>query len=158
MKELFPVICLVILAALPTATAKAVDGPFTVTILYDNTASAPGTEADWGFACLVEGLEKTILFDTGTKPEVFLHNVEALGVDLADVDLVVISHEHGDHTGSLTRVLEQTHGLPVYHPVSFSDEFVRSVARAGSTSVPVTGPVEIIPNVFLTGEMGTAIK
>ncbi|HSN56111.1 MAG TPA: MBL fold metallo-hydrolase, partial [Candidatus Sulfomarinibacteraceae bacterium] len=47
---------------------------------------------------------------------------------------------------------------PVYHPVSFSDEFVRSVARAGSTSVPVTGPVEIIPNVFLTGEMGTAIK
>jgi 7,8-dihydropterin-6-yl-methyl-4-(beta-D-ribofuranosyl)aminobenzene 5'-phosphate synthase len=157
MKELIPAMCMIVAAVVP-ALAKAADGEITVTILYDNTASAPGTEADWGFACLIEGTEKTILFDTGTKPEIFFHNVEALDVDLSEVDLVVISHEHGDHTGSLARVLERHPGLPVYHPVSFSDAFVASVTRAGSISVPVNGPVEIIPDVFLTGEMGTAIK
>lgn len=158
MRELIPATFLVVLAVVPGALAKTEDGEITVTILYDNTASASGTKADWGFSCLIEGMEKTILFDTGTKPEVFFHNVEALGVDLDEVDLVVISHEHGDHTGSLARVLEQHHGLPVYHPVSFSDGFVASVTRAGSTSVPVTDPVEIIPGVHLTGEMGGDIK
>jgi 7,8-dihydropterin-6-yl-methyl-4-(beta-D-ribofuranosyl)aminobenzene 5'-phosphate synthase len=150
--------CVILSAvAVPTVVAAA-DGTITVTILYDNTAFAPGTEADWGFSCLVEGTEKTILFDTGTKPEVFFHNVEGLDIDLSEVDLVVISHEHGDHTGSLARVLEQNRGLPVYHPVSFSDQFVSAVEQAGATSIPVTEPVEIIGGVYLTGEMGSAIK
>lgn len=158
MKELIPLMFVVVFSVAPPALAKTADGAITVTILYDNTASAPGTEADWGFACLIEGTEKTILFDTGTKPEIFLHNVAALDVDLSEVDLVVISHEHGDHTGSLARVLEQTDGLPVYHPASFSNQFVGLVEHAGATSVPVTAPVEINPDVYLTGEMGTAIK
>jgi 7,8-dihydropterin-6-yl-methyl-4-(beta-D-ribofuranosyl)aminobenzene 5'-phosphate synthase len=140
------------------AHANAEKGKITVTILYDNTAFAPGTEADWGFSCLVEGTAKTILFDTGTQPEVFFRNVEALDVDLGKVDLVVISHEHGDHTGSLARVLEQHRGLTVYHPVSFSGQFVSSVREAGATSVPVTEPIEIIDDVYSTGEMGGDIK
>ncbi len=158
MKELIPVMCMIVSAVVIPVVAEAEDDTITVTILYDNTAFAPGTEADWGFSCLVESAGKTILFDTGTKPEVFFHNVEALDIDLSEVDLVVISHEHGDHTGSLARVLEQNHGLTVYHPVSFSDEFVSSVKQAGATSIPVTDPVEIIPDVYLTGEMGSAIK
>jgi 7,8-dihydropterin-6-yl-methyl-4-(beta-D-ribofuranosyl)aminobenzene 5'-phosphate synthase len=150
--------CLFLFATVFPARATAGEGKITVTILYDNTAFAPGTEADWGFSCLVEGSEKTILFDAGTKPEVFLRNVEALDVDLSKVDLVVISHEHGDHTGALTQVLEQHRGLTVYHPVSFSDQFVSSVRHAGATSIPVTEPVEIIDDVYLTGEMGGDIK
>jgi 7,8-dihydropterin-6-yl-methyl-4-(beta-D-ribofuranosyl)aminobenzene 5'-phosphate synthase len=157
-KEFVPVMCLVLSAIAFPAIAEAGDGTITVTILYDNTAYAPGTEADWGFSCLVQGTGKTILFDTGTKPDVFFRNVEALDVDLGKVDLVVISHEHGDHTGSLAPVLEQHRGLEVYHPVSFSDRFVSSVKQAGATSVPVTEPVEIIDGVYLTGEMGGDIK
>jgi 7,8-dihydropterin-6-yl-methyl-4-(beta-D-ribofuranosyl)aminobenzene 5'-phosphate synthase len=118
---------LVLLAIVYPAFAEAGDGKITVTILYDNNAFAPGTQADWGYSCLIEGTEKTILFDAGTKPEVFFHNVEALDVDLTKVDLVVISHEHGDHTGALAQVLEQNRGLTVYHPVSFSGQFVSSM-------------------------------
>jgi 7,8-dihydropterin-6-yl-methyl-4-(beta-D-ribofuranosyl)aminobenzene 5'-phosphate synthase len=158
MKQVGLIMCLMLANVVAPAISAAEEPGITVTILYDNTAFAEDTEADWGFACLVEGMEKTILFDTGTKPDVFFKNVAALDVDLADADLVVISHEHGDHTGSLARVLEQNHDLPVYHPVSFSDGFVASVAQAGATSVPVTGPLEIIDDVYLTGEMGDAIK
>jgi 7,8-dihydropterin-6-yl-methyl-4-(beta-D-ribofuranosyl)aminobenzene 5'-phosphate synthase len=157
-KELVLVMSLVLLAIVYPAFAEAGDGKITVTILYDNNAFTPGTQADWGYSCLIEGTEKTILFDAGTKPEVFFHNVEALDVDLTKVDLVVISHEHGDHTGALAQVLEQNHGLTVYHPVSFSDQFVSSVKQAGATSIPVTEPVEIIKDVYLTGEMGGDIK
>jgi 7,8-dihydropterin-6-yl-methyl-4-(beta-D-ribofuranosyl)aminobenzene 5'-phosphate synthase len=157
-KELVLVMSLILLAIVFPACAEAGDGKITVTILYDNNAFTPGTQADWGYSCLIEGTEKTILFDAGTKPEVFFHNVEALDVDLTKVDLVVISHEHGDHTGALAQVLEQNHGLTVYHPVSFSDQFVSSVKQAGATSVPVTEPVEIIDDVYLTGEMGGDIK
>ena len=146
------------LAVSVVGPVEAGDEPITVTILYDNLAFAEEARADWGYACLIEGTEKTILFDTGTKPEVFFSNVDALDVDLAKVDLVVISHEHGDHTGSLARVLAENHGLTVYHPVSFSDGFVSSVEQAGSTSIKVTEPVEIVDDVYLTGEMGGEIK
>jgi 7,8-dihydropterin-6-yl-methyl-4-(beta-D-ribofuranosyl)aminobenzene 5'-phosphate synthase len=157
-KELVLVMCLFVLANVFPALARAGEGEITVTILYDNNAFSPGTEADWGYSCLVEGTEKTILFDAGTKPEVFFRNVEALDVDLTEVDLVVISHEHGDHTGALAQVLEQNHGLRVYHPVSFSDQFVSSVRQAEATSVPVNEPIEIVNDVYLTGEMGGDIK
>ena len=157
-KGLVLIMCSILSATVFPACGKAGEGRITVTTLYDNTAFAPGTEADWGFSCLVESTDKTILFDAGTKPEVFFRNVEALDVDLSEVDLVVISHEHGDHTGALAQVLEQNRVLTVYHPVSFSDQFVSAVTHAGARSVPVTEPVEITDDVYLTGEMGGDIK
>jgi 7,8-dihydropterin-6-yl-methyl-4-(beta-D-ribofuranosyl)aminobenzene 5'-phosphate synthase len=48
--------------------------------------------------------------------------------------------------------------LPVYYPVSFSQVFRDSVAEAGASSVPVDGPISICRDVYLTGEMGDAIK
>jgi 7,8-dihydropterin-6-yl-methyl-4-(beta-D-ribofuranosyl)aminobenzene 5'-phosphate synthase len=152
------VTCLCLVAAVFPARATGGEGKIKATILYDNTAFAPGTEGDWGFSCLIEGTEKTILFDAGTRPEVFFRNVEVLDVDLSEVDLVVISHEHGDHTGALAQVLEQHPGLTVYHPVSFSDQFVSSVEHTGATSIPVTEPIEIIDDVYSTGEMGVDIE
>jgi 7,8-dihydropterin-6-yl-methyl-4-(beta-D-ribofuranosyl)aminobenzene 5'-phosphate synthase len=74
------------------------------------------------------------------------------------VELVVISHEHGDHTGGLERILKQNAGVSVYHPISFSKDFVESVHKAKAKAVPVKEPVEICKNVFLIGEMGDEIK
>jgi 7,8-dihydropterin-6-yl-methyl-4-(beta-D-ribofuranosyl)aminobenzene 5'-phosphate synthase len=128
------------------------------TVLYDNYVFREGTTADWGFSCLIEGAEKTILFDTGTKPEILTHNVEALGVDLRAVDLIVISHEHGDHTGGLPAALAASPKAPVLHPLSFSPEFVRRVKAGGAETRAVDKPVEICPHVFVTGEMGDRIK
>lgn len=139
--------------------AGAPPGPtLRFTVLYDNYVHKQGTRADWGFSCLIEGTERTILFDTGTRPEVLMHNVEALGVDLKKVDLVVLSHGHEDHTGGLPAVLEQDPEAEVLFPVSFPPEFGRKVAEAGARPRTVDKPVEICRNVFLTGEMGDAIK
>jgi 7,8-dihydropterin-6-yl-methyl-4-(beta-D-ribofuranosyl)aminobenzene 5'-phosphate synthase len=132
--------------------------PLRFTILYDNYVYQEGTRADWGFSCLIEGPEKTVLFDTGTDPEILMHNVRTLGVDLKKVDLVVISHEHGDHTGGLPAVLAVNPKVTVFHPVSFSPEFGRQVKDLGAEARAVDKPVEICRNVHLTGEMGDSIK
>jgi 7,8-dihydropterin-6-yl-methyl-4-(beta-D-ribofuranosyl)aminobenzene 5'-phosphate synthase len=128
------------------------------TVLYDNYVHREGTKADWGFSCLIEGAEKTILFDTGTKPEILMHNVEALVADLKKVDLVVLGHAHGDHTGGLPAVLERNPKVEVLFPVSFGADFAAMITKAGARPRTVDKPVEICRNVFLTGEMGGPIK
>ena len=128
------------------------------TVLYDNYLHRKETKADWGFSCLIEGTEKTILFDTGTDPRILMHNVGVLNVDLKKVDLIVISHNHDDHTGGLPAVLEQNSNVKVYFPISFPPEFGRRVENLKARAQTVDKPVEICKNVYLTGEMGNEIK
>ncbi|OGD24582.1 MAG: MBL fold metallo-hydrolase [Candidatus Aminicenantes bacterium RBG_13_63_10] len=132
-------------------------GTIRFTILYDNYLHKEGTRADWGFSCLVEGTEKTILFDTGTDPRILLHNAEVLGVDLKNIDLIVISHNHGDHTGGLPAVLERNPAVTVFAPKSFPSSFGRGVEDRKAAYRAVDSPVEICPRVHLTGELGAEI-
>lgn len=144
--------------AIVASPGGAPGGTLRFTVLYDNYVFQDGTRADWGFSCLIEGAEKTILFDTGTKPLVLLHNAQALKVDLKKVELIVLSHEHGDHTGGLQAVLAEKPSATVYFPASFSPEFGRRAREAGAETRAVDKPVEICRNVHLTGEMGDRIK
>lgn len=56
---------------------------------------------EWGFSALVEADGHRILFDTGLYPDTVLKNAKELGIDLSDVENVVLSHFHDDHTGGL---------------------------------------------------------
>ena len=145
------VLCAVILPAKGTKD-------ITVTILYDNYIYTEGTKSDWGFACLVKGTEKTILFDTGTKPDILFFNMRKLNVNLKDVEMIVLSHIHGDHTGGLFSVLEKAHTPKVYIPYSFPSEFVKRVDRYNTKVIPVNESIKICKNVYSTGEMGDRIK
>jgi 7,8-dihydropterin-6-yl-methyl-4-(beta-D-ribofuranosyl)aminobenzene 5'-phosphate synthase len=140
------------------AVFAGLDQPLRFTILYDNYLHREGTKPDWGFSCLIEGTEKTILFDTGTQPGILMHNIEVLGIDLKKVGQIVISHDHGDHTGGLTAVLEKNPKVTVFFPVSFPPEFGRRVESLQAITRAVDKPVEICRNVHLTGEMGDEIK
>jgi 7,8-dihydropterin-6-yl-methyl-4-(beta-D-ribofuranosyl)aminobenzene 5'-phosphate synthase len=128
------------------------------TILYDNYVYKEGTKADWGFSCLVEGPEKTILFDTGTKPAILLHNIEEMNVDLNKIDAVVISHDHGDHTGGLLTVLKINPHVSVYLPVSFASKYEQKVDKDKTRVIAVNESIKICKDVYSTGEMGTEIK
>ena len=137
---------------------EGMDTPLKFTILYDNYLHEPGTKPDWGFSCLIEGPEKVILFDTGTKPDILLHNVDHLGVDLKKVEQIVLSHDHHDHIGGLPKVLERNPNVSVYMPASFAYEIVRGVETKKAKVVSVDEPIEICPDVYSTGEMGVQIK
>ena len=79
--------------------------------------------AEHGFAALVEvaaGNRRTrVLFDAGVSRGGVLHNLDALGVELGDVQTIVLSHGHADHANGLEGVVRRLgrHGLPlVLHP------------------------------------------
>ena len=76
-----------------------------MTILYDAFGDSAELTKDWGFSALVEHNGKRILFDTGNNAAIFEHNVKALGVNLTQLDFVVILHRHADHTTGLRYVL-----------------------------------------------------
>lgn len=128
-----------------------------ITILYDNYIFAKELKTDWGFSCLLTGMEKTILFDTGAKGELLLENMEKLKVNPEDVDVVVISHDHGDHTGGLLAFLRKNSNVSVYLPPSCKEPFVRKVKATGARVIIEDGPVEICKGVYLTGPMGERI-
>ena len=77
--------------------------------------------AEHGLAQLVKTYEgdttHAILFDTGYTRSGVLHNVDLLGVELDEIEAVVLSHAHMDHTGSLYPILEPTvEALKEMHP------------------------------------------
>ena len=86
------------------------------TILNDAFGERAGLEQDWGYSALIEFEGKRILFDTGDNIAVFRKNVEALHVDLTRLDMVVITHAHGDHTSGLRYVLSKNPHVKLYVP------------------------------------------
>jgi len=138
----------------PTASAKE---DITLTILYDNNPHDERLRTAWGFACLVQRGDLTLLFDTGGDAPTLLSNMATLGLDPADIDLVALSHVHGDHVGGLDGLLALNKELSVYLPSSFPDEF-RERVKARARVVDVRAPMEIAEGIYTTGEMGDSIR
>lgn len=141
-----------------------------VRCLVENTAK-PSTEfwGEHGVSWHIQTPEGQILFDTGQSGDVLLHNAALFGLDLTQIDALVISHAHYDHTGGLPAVLEQTRpGVPLYaHDDLFRERFSRHGDEIESIGLRVTRadleshielrlsaePVEILPGVWTTGEI-----
>ncbi len=87
-----------------------------ITVLYDAFGKDAAMRKDWGFSALVEVAGKRILFDTGDDRDIFAANVKAKGVDLNDLDFVVLSHRHSDHMAGLSHVLSVNPKVKIYAP------------------------------------------
>jgi len=142
------------------AAPPSADGLGTVrlTVLYDNNPYDGRLETAWGFSCLIEGPEKTVLFDTGGDGAILLSNMKTLGIDPKRVDVVVISHIHRDHCGGLEALLARNNAVVVYLPESFPSAMKDVVRRAGAKLVEVSGSVRICENVYSTGELGRGLR
>jgi len=102
--------------AIGTAESATTEAKDHITILYDAFGTNEAMTRDWGFSALVEIAGKRILFDTGNDPEVFAANVKAKGVNLSDLDFVVLSHRHSDHMAGLSYVLSVNPAVKIYAP------------------------------------------
>ena len=76
-----------------------------ITTLSENTAGSISVVAEWGLSILVEADGYKILLDTGLSFSA-AYNAPTLGVDLSQVDKIVFSHGHFDHTGGLLYILK----------------------------------------------------
>jgi len=63
-----------------------------------------------GLSVLVTGRQgdetRTMLFDVGPYGDVWLDNAERLGVDMASIEVLFLSHWHADHSGGFPVVVE----------------------------------------------------
>jgi 7,8-dihydropterin-6-yl-methyl-4-(beta-D-ribofuranosyl)aminobenzene 5'-phosphate synthase len=124
-------------------------------ILYDNNA-LEGFREGYGFSCLIE--EKKILFDTGGDVATLLHNMRKFMVNLSDIKKIILSHEHGDHTGGL-RILDHCGEVEVYVPISFSSRLKHKLASYSNVTLKqVSAPQEICEGLLTTGELGKITK
>ncbi len=66
------------------------------------------------------------MFDTGTRPDDLLANLRSYGKDVRDLDAVILSHDHFNHTDGSAGILDRHPDVPVYvhrdwdEPQSFS--------------------------------------
>lgn len=109
----------------------------TIFTLYDGYEYDPKLKTGFGFSCLVKAGGKSILFDTGGESQTLLYNMQKLGLKPEEVEIVVLSHSHGDHTGGLSGFLEANgHKAKVYQPTAFKK------------------PTEVNTDVYSTGALG----
>jgi 7,8-dihydropterin-6-yl-methyl-4-(beta-D-ribofuranosyl)aminobenzene 5'-phosphate synthase len=126
---------------------------------------------EWGFAALVDVDGRRILFDTGANEDTVQRNLKVLGLDLSNVDLVILSHNHTDHTTGLLPLRKQIASASpralskvyvaqgIFWPRIEADGKVddhmgaikRGFEATGGSFVEITNPSEILPGVWLTG-------
>ena len=92
------------------------DGKISMFVVYDNYQFNPDLDTGWGFGCVVRTPTQTILFDTGGNSSIMLSNMETLNIDPEKIDIVVISHIHGDHVGGLEGFLQRNCNVKVFIP------------------------------------------
>ena len=84
-----------------------------ITVLMENTTCRDDLACEHGLSLYIEAAGKRILFDAG-QTGAFADNAEKLGIDLAQVDVCILSHGHYDHGGGLKRFLEVNDHAPIY--------------------------------------------
>lgn len=141
------------------------------TILVENTVGVPlGLLSEWGLSMLLDFGDERILFDTGEQGNL-IRNSQILGHDLGQINRVILSHGHYDHSGGLLKFLQYRGRVPVYaHPDLFIGHYRRGLngqddkylgvpfhpeqlESAGAEFHWHREPVELRPGLWLSGEI-----
>ena len=128
-----------------------------IVVVFDNYPHRKDLKTSWGFACVVRGAEKTILFDTGGDGTVLMGNLRKMKIDPQGIDTVMLSHAHGDHTGGLRAFLGANPEVEVFMPKSFPESFKAEVKATGAKVIEVSTAREICAGAWSTGEAGSSI-
>ncbi|MEG6584868.1 MBL fold metallo-hydrolase [Dendrosporobacter sp. 1207_IL3150] len=119
-----------------------------LTILVDNTTTAQNLKAEAGLSIYIEDTETKVLFDLG-ESSLFLENAQKLGINLFDLNYIVLSHGHHDHSWGLNHLLpfyEQANTKKttiLAHPLAFQSRIKEN------KEIGLNIPVEKLNNAFL---------
>ena len=144
-----------------------------IEIIVENTAGKRYIYGSHGLAIKIntireDGTETNILFDTGPEPEILKHNLAVLETNLKDIDAIVLSHGHWDHTGGLLEAIKMTKKrIPVIcHPDAFNVKlslkpkirysgipYTINEVKEYAQPILIRNQIEIAPNIIATGEI-----
>jgi 7,8-dihydropterin-6-yl-methyl-4-(beta-D-ribofuranosyl)aminobenzene 5'-phosphate synthase len=141
-----------------------------ITTLIDNRPSPddPQLVAEWGLSLCVELNGRHILIDMGAS-DAFARNADRLSIDIAAIDVAILSHHHYDHGGGLRRFLELNDHADIYlgaapdgDPTVKLFGFVRKYIGLDRTLLAkhahrfrfVNERTEVLPGVFVLPRIG----
>ena len=136
------------------------EGDLRITIIYDNYALDEAMRTDWGFSALLEYGGERVLFDVGTRGDIWLANVAHLELDLSGIEHLVLSHQHGDHTGGLPAFIGQLAGnvRPRCYVLPSFPEALKGTAAEGCEVIESTPWREIVDGIWTTGEISGPVN
>ena len=88
-----------------------------------------------GNAILIAAGETRVLVDAGMSAREIVRRLSLVGEDVARLDGVVITHEHGDHSGGL-RVLMKSLNCPIYISGATREAYISEHPRGASSEEP----------------------
>lgn len=131
-----------------------------IKVLFENSKQDARFKSGHGLSLLINYSGKKYLFDTGANRKL-IHNASEMQETLMDLDGVIISHGHSDHTGGLQHLSLKK--VPVYalkganapHYLKLLSRFLyvgmstTSKSKLNDNLKLITSQMEIIPNFHL---------
>lgn len=81
--------------------------------LIEDTTADNGCLYEHGLSFYIETQHHKLLVDTGAS-DAFLQNAKKLGVDILQVDTVILSHGHYDHSGGILAFAKENPDVRIY--------------------------------------------
>ncbi|MCK5075200.1 MAG: MBL fold metallo-hydrolase [Calditrichia bacterium] len=139
-----------------------------LTIISENRVDNPLLIAEQGLSIYIETDKHNILFDTGQESAI-CHNSAHLGLDLKNVDYIVLSHGHYDHGDGLLQYMKKYNDANViahssvfnkkYSIINEDKKYIglaytqKEMEEMGAHFIFKSQPYEIVPNVIFSGEI-----
>jgi len=122
-------------------------------IAFDNVPGVPGLITGWGFSAVVEGFDKSILFDAGADGTALLSNLRTLSVVPESLDLIVLSHAHADHAGGLPELLAKTPTAELIVPDALPRRLEEAIEATGVAYRTAEAGEKLADGVTTTGSL-----
>lgn len=141
------------------------------TILSENTVKMNDLLAEWGLSIFIKTEKIKILYDCG-KSITAAHNAQRIGINLNEIDVILLSHSHYDHTGGLLEILSRINKEQIdiiVHPQIWAERYNRSqgekdkfmgilfrsqqIDNYGAKFRYTTKPLKITRNILTSGEI-----
>lgn len=128
-----------------------------IKMIYNNTGVCKGLQNAWGLSVWIENENGVTLFDTGGEAPILKNNLTHLGLDVNKIKQIIISHDHWDHNGGISMVLEKMEKKPdLYVTANTEKEYSKKYTDA--KVIGVSEPVLISEGIWSSGSLSTEYK
>lgn len=108
-----------------------------IVTLVDNRKTPDSIlEVEHGLCFYIEIGQKKLLLDVGAS-DIFLKNANKLNINIADVDYLILSHAHKDHTGGLECFLQNNYKAQIYVSSHISESGYYSIRRGQKRNISI---------------------